>query len=269
MLFALLFLFQKAACTRQASMLRLVVSRHALPSLGRCSTYSTSADTSLSQSIRALMRASAQPVAVITSLLPPEQLSPSTPSTSSYVHGATLSSFSTISLDPPLLAFSLQTPSRMADALQVKYKEAHFVVNILSDKQSDEAAKFSKPGLKPFSLGSDWATQFKIDNHDNGSDHPLSSSPFHASSFANDAQEVPVPVLSNSLGSMACSIVSVLALKDFETRAERDSKSGEEASTGSMLFLAKVHGVEGATLQGKEEKLPLVYWNQLFTSVKP
>lgn len=264
---------KKAACGRQTSMLRLVASRHALPLppplLRLCRTYPTSASTSLSSSIRALMRASAQPVAVITSLLPPDQLHASPPA-SPYVHGATLSSFSTISLEPSLLAFSLQTPSRMADALQVKHKGAHFVINILSDKQQREAAKFAKPGLKPFSLGLHWKKNSKIDKHDTESDHPLSNSPFHASSFAKDALEVPVPVLSDSIGSMACSIVSVLALKDFDASDEQDNKSRDETSTGSVLFLARVHGVEGVNAEeGERGKLPLVYWNQQFTSVKP
>lgn len=227
-----------------------------------CQAYSTTRDESLSSSIRALMRSSAQPVAVITSLLPPIQANPIMPA---YVHGATLSSFSTISLDPPLLAFSLQTPSRMGDSLQFKRGDkngAHFVINILSEAQKEEATGFSKPGLAPFSLGSDWTTTFDINDHDNDIDHPLSQSPFHASDFAMDTEGVSVPVLTNSLGSLACSIVYVLPLKSFDVD---QTKAGHDDKSGSELFIAQIHGVE--SLRSKSTS-PLVYWNQQFTSVK-
>jgi flavin reductase (DIM6/NTAB) family NADH-FMN oxidoreductase RutF len=254
-------------------MLRLAWRMRILRSYSYLRTYSTAKDTSLSSSIRALMRSSAQPVAVITSLLPRDPVDAT--SSDSYAHGATLSSFSTISLNPPLLAFSLQTPSRMADALQAGYenrdKGAHFVINILSEEQVTDADGFSKPGLVPFSLGSDWTAKSDPDNHDNDIEHPLSASPFHASTFAKDASGESLPVLSNSLGSLACSIVSVLTLKDFETDAENTSNSqdnNDSQSSGSELFLARIHGVENAAKQSKVERLPLVYWNQTFTTVK-
>lgn len=230
-------------------------------------TYSTEGKQSqLSSSIRALMRSSAQPVAVITTLLPPPHDAPA----SVHAHGATLSSFTTVSLDPPLVAFSLQTPSRLADALLPPATSspahtasgAHFVVNVLSAGQTVEAAGFSKPGLTPFPLDSAWPSQSLPTGDQDAEEHPLSLAQFHASQHARDKRGVSVPVLSNSLGSLACSIVSRVALQHLD---------GVDAARtgGSDLFLARVHGVEGALEAAeKEEKLPMVYWDQQFKTVK-
>ncbi|KAG6329480.1 hypothetical protein ID866_9609, partial [Astraeus odoratus] len=75
-------------------------------------------------------------------------------------HGATLSSFTSIALDPyPLVAFSLRIPSRMATALNSHVDQAraempglisaHMVINILSAPQADLAVKFSRADLHP------------------------------------------------------------------------------------------------------------------------
>ncbi|PWN19021.1 hypothetical protein BCV69DRAFT_300804 [Microstroma glucosiphilum] len=134
--------------------------------------------------IRALMRQSAQPVAIITAFLPPASASKSKGSASEgsstivgeeeeadrgealLVHGATLSSLTTVSLDPPRVAFSLKLPSRMADALlhhqrhsqrirAAKYPSSHlsprphFIINLLSSTQARIAASLARPGTAP------------------------------------------------------------------------------------------------------------------------
>jgi len=219
------------------------------------------------------MRNSAQPVAVITTLLPQHQKVSIRPK-SSHVHGATLSSFTTVSLDPPLVAFSLRTPSRLADALDSTGNLArgpHFIVNVLSTKQEIEAAGFSKPGLEPFSLESDWTSQEASSGPNNDTKHPLSTAPFHPSTIAKDDSGVFVPVLSNSLGSLACSVVSKVSLKDLEEGAKDiDIEAGSDSNQGgSELFLARVHGVEytGKLEDEGEKRLPMVYWDQKFTSI--
>ena len=65
--------------------------------------------STIANSLRNVMRTSAQPVAVITTNLSKIN---DDESKEQYVHGATLSSFTTVSLDPPLVAFSLRIPSR-------------------------------------------------------------------------------------------------------------------------------------------------------------
>ena len=60
-------------------------------------------------------------------------------------HGFTIGSFTSVSLDPPLVGFLPQTDSEtwalMADA-------GSFCVNVLSDKQSDLCWKFAKSGTE-------------------------------------------------------------------------------------------------------------------------
>lgn len=127
----------------------------------------------LGEQLRLVMRASAQPVTIITAFLPPPPPSsqsptisspsaflapkrtypthappPTTPTDRTLVHGATLSSFSSVSLDPPRVAFSLRVPSRLADALLHDALVAsqssapsvpNFVINLLSSSQADVA----------------------------------------------------------------------------------------------------------------------------------
>ena len=81
---------------------------------------SPQASAALGESIRKLMRTSAQPVAVIAAFLPLEkdEHGEPLPGQDRHIHAATLSSFTTVSLAPPLVAFSLRLPSRLVDALR-------------------------------------------------------------------------------------------------------------------------------------------------------
>lgn len=163
----------------------------------------TQDEAGITDRLRALMRSSAQPVVILTSFLASEKLQtasspdkseplsalsasdslqgPAASASSSglFVHGATLSSFVTLSLSPiARVAFSLQLPSRMADAIidnsienarepQLDAlhgsvpvapdgrKGAHFVINLLSASQSGIADKFARPGLTPY----DWTSR--------------------------------------------------------------------------------------------------------------
>jgi flavin reductase (DIM6/NTAB) family NADH-FMN oxidoreductase RutF len=225
------------------------------------------------------MRVSAQPVAVITILLPShlhhqkDRPIAETPS-ACYVHGATVSSFTTVSLEPPLIAFSLQTPSRLADALQHPSisKRPHFIVNVLSESQGREASEFAKPGLQPLKLRSDWSDSTRLLGSDSAR-HPLAETHFFPSSIATDDEGVCVPVLSDSLGSLACSLVSKLDLRSVHSDDEvaKDGLDAGQGGGGSVLFLARVHGVEDGGRKGVDEEeggsLPMVYWNRQFTTI--
>jgi flavin reductase (DIM6/NTAB) family NADH-FMN oxidoreductase RutF len=63
------------------------------------------------------------------------------------VHGMTASSFTTVSLDPPLVLASLERDSKTRK--MIIGAEA-FAVNILSREQEDIARSFSKAGVKSF-----------------------------------------------------------------------------------------------------------------------
>ncbi|PWN51261.1 hypothetical protein IE53DRAFT_305139, partial [Violaceomyces palustris] len=193
----------------------------------------------LCDKIKALMRSSAQPVSIIASFLPEEEggkghagrnSSPTSPSARQgrLVHGATLSSFSSISLSPPLISFSLKTPSRMADALirGSSSGEPHFILNVLSHLQADAAAAFSRPGLVPFL-------------HDQ--DPSDKAHPFEAQETFPSTHAGGIPVFRKSLGSLACSVVNLLDLSKVEGGVPASASNGNGTS---ILFIARVHAIE-------------------------
>ncbi|PWN37422.1 uncharacterized protein FA14DRAFT_116576 [Meira miltonrushii] len=211
--------------------------------------------STIADSLRNVMRTSAQPVAVITT-----NLSRIKDDDNQYVHGATLSSFTTVSLDPPLVAFSLRIPSRLADALTEgntqNPTQPHFIINILSQKQEVAAAGFAKPGLPPFPLSAldEQAAKDKIKGHGD-EPHPFTQIATHHSA----STEQPVLVLSESIGALACSVISRHNLQQEHPKQTQNTE-------GSDLFLAKVHAFE--KLNTQENLLPLIYWNRRFTTIK-
>lgn len=103
------------------------------------------------EELRALLRESAQPVAVLTSLVP-RSLSSNGGYVSVRFQGATLSSFSTIAFDPyPPIAFSLRMLSHIASALKHTKTSTPvcMVVNLLSSSQAPVDVRFSRPDLFP------------------------------------------------------------------------------------------------------------------------
>lgn len=239
----------------------------------------------LGEQLRLVMRASAQPVAIITAFLPPpgsgsESESESDPDPAggappagsaflqpkrtypthtrtharehggqsiprTLVHGATLSSFSSVSLDPPRVAFSLRVPSRLADALLHDALATmssrsptgspsgpgartppgpHFVVNLLSSQQADIARTYAHPGLAPYDLArhspapnkaapSTNADQAPPVVMDDDSLHPLDTNAIAPSPHARSYRgSVGVPYLVDAVGALACRITRVVDL---------------------------------------------------------
>ncbi|HCP00873.1 MAG: nitrilotriacetate monooxygenase [Alphaproteobacteria bacterium] len=62
--------------------------------------------------------------------------------------GVTASSFNSVSLDPPLILWSLD---RSSTSLQAIETASHFCVHILGDAQADECMAFAKSGVDKFS----------------------------------------------------------------------------------------------------------------------
>ncbi|KAJ7231735.1 flavin reductase like domain-containing protein [Mycena haematopus] len=186
--------------------------------------------------LRALLRETAQPVAVVTSLLNREP---------GVYHGATLSSFTSIAMDPvPLVAFALRLPSRMADSLNTlpSNPSPAMVINILSAKQASIATTFSRSDLYP---------------------HPFSTTPF----FLN---EDGLPVIRGSLGAIACKLVSNgLILRHLPALQPRRVDEVEEeisdTASGSELFIAEVLRVEEVL----GDDLPLLYHRRMYTTCIP
>lgn len=58
--------------------------------------------------------------------------------------GVTVNSFGSVSLDPPLIQFSL---GRQTNSLQNFERETHFMVNVLAQHQKDLSSAFTKPAM--------------------------------------------------------------------------------------------------------------------------
>ena len=215
--------------------------------LTRPSAYKTLMLRITRERLRTLLRETAQPVAVITSFMPELDL-PLSPSIPKY-HGATLSSFTSIAMDPyPLVSFSLRIPSRMATTLWAAStspptSKSHMVINILSASQESTAVQFSRPDLYP---------------------EPFESVPYTLS-------EEGLPVLEGSLGALSCKLVEgswplheMGALDEVEEALPK----GPDAFV-SELFLARVVRVESLAPGGDLDDtrtLPLLYHRRKYTT---
>ncbi|TFK67700.1 hypothetical protein BDN72DRAFT_888816 [Pluteus cervinus] len=204
------------------------------------------------QKLLALLRETAQPVAVVTSFMtgPPG----SSARSKRVFHGATLSSFTSIAMDPhPLVTFALRLPSRMATALESAEPDApsHMVVNLLCAEQAALAVKFSRPDLYP---------------------EPFKSAPYTLT-------EEGLPVLEGSLGALSCKLVSSpLPLHDLQYLRQYGKSTGTASCKGrsledgvtSELFIAQVVRVEDLPMsEGQQDAprtLPLLYHRRGYTS---
>src|SRR5882762_991582 len=120
------------------------ISSRGFPAVTQARYLNTTQEKVTRERLRSLLRETAQPVAVVTSNL----FGTSSPR----YHGATLSSFTSIALDPyPIVSFSLRIPSRMATALKSAESRlsSHMVINVLSAAQQSTAVRFSRPDLYP------------------------------------------------------------------------------------------------------------------------
>ncbi|KAF8799273.1 hypothetical protein BYT27DRAFT_6875948 [Phlegmacium glaucopus] len=197
----------------------------------------------LKHQLRILLRDVAQPVAVVTSLLT------SNGPAKHIFHGATLSSFTSIAMDPyPLITFALRIPSRMAASLdafaaaslQDPSTPSHMVVNLLSAQQASIAVKFSRPDLHP--------------------------QPFE--SVAYRLTQEGIPMLDGSLGALSCKLVSrAIPLHDLDflrNGVVTRPVSLRKEDVASELFIARVLRIEA----GDERTLPLIYHQRSYTTCK-
>jgi len=225
--------------------------------------------------LRALLRDTAQPVAVVTSLMPASAEDTSSSSHARF-HGATLSSFTSIALDPHLLvAFSLRIPSRMATSLSSAHATptstypaatpptpapaspplpAQMVINILSAAQPAVAARFARPDLHP---------------------DPFAHTP-HALSAEG------LPVLAGALGALSCRLVAASwPLHDLDSLRGRDSdpqdrgRAWDGEGVASELFIAQVTRVEEVPKPREGEDghdglsaAPLLYYRRAYATTR-
>lgn len=90
------------------------------------------ADGVSGERLRAVMRRVASPVTVVTA------------AANGVVRGATIGSFTSVSLDPPLVSFNVQKPSAFHAVLR---DAGTFAVHLLGEEQADLATHFALPDL--------------------------------------------------------------------------------------------------------------------------
>ncbi|KAK0189256.1 flavin reductase like domain-containing protein [Armillaria mellea] len=191
--------------------------------LSRSLSTAISNEETVKNDFRDLMRRAAQPVAVVTAL-----------TRESYrYHGATLSSFTSIALDPhPLVAFSLRMPSRLANAIKTippNPSTPHLVVNILAEHQPHRAEDFVN------------ATENMWDR------------------ISHTLSEEGIPTISCRL------VASPVPLHDLDFL-----ESGAPVLS-SELYLARVLRVEKVDQEAglEHEVLPLIYRHRTYTTCLP
>jgi 3-hydroxy-9,10-secoandrosta-1,3,5(10)-triene-9,17-dione monooxygenase reductase component len=89
---------------------------------------------SLADALRAVMRRVPSPVTVVTAVYEGQAV------------GATIGSFTSVSLTPPLISFNLQHGSVLRAALEA---DAPFAVHLLGEDQADLALRFARPDVPP------------------------------------------------------------------------------------------------------------------------
>ncbi|PPR08305.1 hypothetical protein CVT24_000764 [Panaeolus cyanescens] len=232
----------------------------------------------LKTQLRAFFREMAQPVAVVTSWMPSKSsntrhegsLTRNTQAPAfvhhtqpvSKFHGATLSSFASIAMDPyPLVSFALRVPSRMATTLSSlpKSSSSHLVINLLSAGQADAAIKFSRPDLHPEPFREGGGVKYRL-------------------------TEDELPVLDGVLGAMSCQLVAgPIPLHDLGALGnawgpDSSSLAGgachtspqlEDGEVASELFIARVTRIEALADTTTDERTlnsPLLYYRRKYTS---
>ena len=194
----------------------------------------------LKHDLRILLRDVAQPVAVVTTFMRGDS-----ESTKATFHGATLSSFTSIAMDPyPLITFALRIPSRMATSLNAAASDSlrdpsHMVVNLLSAEQASIAIKFSRPDLHP---------------------QPFDSVPYKLT-------EEGIPMLDGGLGALSCKLLGrPIPLHDLGLlRNSKDAVPVSKEVVASELFIARVMRVESMS---ERTLLPLVYYRRCYTTCR-
>ncbi|GAA6050649.1 hypothetical protein JCM3770_000872 [Rhodotorula araucariae] len=224
---------------------------------------------------RELFRRVAQPVAVITARIPSSSPAAGAPApgrqgeldgTELHNHGATLSSLSSISLSPPLVAFSLRLPSRLAAFLSpplgsAKPAPAPFRVHLLSTAQEPLARAFARQAPLPARAQPSPPPPPPSPGSAAEPDPP-------ATSFAPELFEA---LERGALGALDCRVVHTVPLSTLGLGGE--AGAGAAVSAGedqprSELFIARVERVQLGSAADVEGEGSLLYWDQRYAGVR-
>ncbi|KAG7571325.1 hypothetical protein FFLO_00677 [Filobasidium floriforme] len=261
-----------------------------LPAAGRWSRRSLH---TVGDQLRNVMRSVPQPVAIVITRLE-----------DGTHHGATLSSFTSISLSPPLVSFSLRLPSRLATALQSNGSDT-------ISQSPEKALSRTRTGASSVSGQTNPGQTFTVSLLSKSNEllaHTFSQARSEHENmvrdtslwepFSDSSRESGLPVVKGGLGALECRVVGWLPLNELESSlgtldgmkngeravsgpasrapllAKGNSSTvkdgGNEGSTGSMLFLAQVERVTQRKRDGEQEgeldMKPLVYENQRYVT---
>lgn len=154
--------------------------------------------------LRAVMRRVASPVTVVTTAADGE------------VRGATIGSFTSVSLDPPLVSFNVQKDSAFFAALS---RAEAFAIHLLTDAQADLANHFAIPDLT--------------------SEEQFARIPHSVSSLGQP------PVLADTFGVLLCQRFAVHDAGDHALFIGRVDRVSESEGTGPLLYYARSYRAVG------------------------
>ncbi|CAD6571490.1 MAG: hypothetical protein CYPHOPRED_004453 [Cyphobasidiales sp. Tagirdzhanova-0007] len=191
------------------------------------------------------MRRVAQPVAVITANLQEASLLERPD------HGATVSSFVSITLSPtPLVAFSLRLPSRLATYLMrsaLPSQAPTFKIHILAQSQENIARAFARQLSLPHT------------NAPSSAAAPTSFEPFDEDLF-QDLAAASLGVLDCSMAARLNLVYPVPTTTEVQEEHRDMSASGDAAS---QLFIAKVWKAH----MGDDFTRPLLYCHRTYCGI--
>ncbi len=154
--------------------------------------------------LRAVMQRLASPVTVVTAAAGGER------------RGATIGSFTSVALDPPLVSFNVQKPSAFHAVLRAADA---FAVHLLGEDQADLAAHFALPDLEG-------DAQFAAVPHTRaGPDGP--------------------PILAGTVGVLHCRPWAVHDVGDHSLFLGRVLRVTESGATGPLLYYARSYRAVG------------------------
>ncbi|KAI8812122.1 flavin reductase like domain-containing protein [Cladochytrium replicatum] len=167
---------------------------------------SISGSGEIAEELRSVMRKVPSPVVVVTT---------SHPNDTTNMRGTTVSSFTSVSLHPPIVSFCLRTPSRTSDLL---HESNLFAVHVLARHQVMQSVTFSSPVTQTHF---DQFPHHWVDVPDFPKEATAASGATIGSLVEDEvASDTPphrlLPVLMGCLGVMLCRTERVLTIGDHE-----------------------------------------------------
>ncbi|KAI9145153.1 flavin reductase like domain-containing protein [Paraphysoderma sedebokerense] len=276
----------RTICSTCFNSIRLISSKSSHDQLKNDNNHSKPA---LGTSLRHLMRRLAFPVAIVSASSAPKKTSLDSRHSSAETAGspynippfrlATISSFSSVSLSPPIVSFNLQIPSRMSDTLR---SSPHFLLHILSHRQSSVSEFFARKVDYDhiYSLFSKSSGQkLSISSPNNSGIHfgspatevtlPIERSiPSESNTISLTWSKYNIPMINGCVGVLKCEKQDSVIVGDHEVFFGKVTDVLVD-QVYSEVGRSEMKGADNSTQTPSEELLkPLLYCNRKYTSVE-